>query len=158
MSAALAFQESAAVGATILPFRRGGQTVGCPTVAQRTPQLQEEERDRLNRLRWLALKSRLAPRPNVERACLLLSTQSDAAIENLANTFFRGLREHANRELSIYRPGTANPSEDEIWLLRLMAAWQSGERTSGAALVAWRVRPEGRRWLRFLSESLAHKL
>ncbi|WP_139802315.1 hypothetical protein [Aurantimonas sp. 22II-16-19i] len=168
MSAALAYAEPVETGAVVLPFRRGGSSSEClgspcpgsqcPTAAQRVPQLSDEDVERLNRLRWFALKSRLAPRPDVERACLVLSAQAGATVGGLATIFFRALDEHANRELALYRPGTLRPSEDEIWLLRLIAAWQGGEREAGSALLAWRVRPEGRRWLRFLAEAMASRL
>ncbi|MBO0663356.1 hypothetical protein LQ948_11990 [Jiella sp. MQZ9-1] len=127
-------------------------------MTKRVPNLSEDDRNRLNRLRWFALKSHLAPRRDVERACLVLSAQAETSIEYLATFFFRALDEYATRELAIYRPGARHPSEDEIWLLRLMASWQSDERTAGSALIAWRVRLEGRRWLRFLAETLAHRL
>ncbi|MBO0905837.1 hypothetical protein [Jiella sonneratiae] len=130
----------------------------CPTVAQRVPNLSEEDRDRLNRLRWLALKSRLAPQPDVERACLVLSAQAEPSVEHLATIFFRALGEHATRELAIYRPGARHPSEDEVWLLRMLGAWRSRERKAGSALVAWRVKPAGRRWLRFLAEAVSARL
>ncbi|TFF18683.1 hypothetical protein E3C22_20875 [Jiella endophytica] len=158
MSAAFAYAEPAFAGAVILPFQRDGGTFQCPTVAQRVPQLAEEDVVRLNRLRWFALKSRLSPKPDVERACLVLSAQAEARIDDLANIFFRALDEHANRELSLYRPGARRPSEDEIWLLRLLDAWREGDRKAGSALISWRVGPEGRRWLRFLAEAFANHL
>ena len=158
MSAAFAYAEPAPVGAVILPFQRDLGSVQCPTVAQRVPQLSDEDTDRLNRLRWFALKSRLSPKPDVERACLVLSAQTGASVGALATIFFRALDEHANRELAIYRPGTRRPSEDEIWLLRMIAAWQAGERTAGSALISWRVALPGRRWLRFLAEAVATHL
>lgn len=159
MSAAFAYVEPVETLGVVLPFSRpGGGGTPCPTVAQRVPQLAEEDRDRLNRLRWFALKSRLAPRPDVERACLVLSAQAEPSVEQLATIFFRALDEHAARELAIYSPATRHASEDEIWLLRLMSAWQDGDRTAGSALIAWRVKPAGRRWLRFLAEAVSSRL
>ncbi|MBP0617942.1 hypothetical protein [Jiella mangrovi] len=157
MSAAFAYAQPVETGGVVLPLRSGG-SFQCPTVAQRVPQLGEEDRDRLNRLRWFALKSRLAPRPDVERACLVLTAQAAPTVEHLATIFFRALEEHANRDLAFYRPGARHPSEDEIWLLRLLSAWRDGERKAGAALIAWRVAPVGRHWLRFLAEAVSSRL
>ena len=159
MSAAFAYAEPVETFGVVLPFERpGGGGTPCPTVAQRVPLRVEEDRDRLNRLRWFALKSRLAPRPDVERACLVLSAQAAPTVEHLATIFFRALDEHAARDLAIYSPGTRHASEDEIWLLRLMSAWQDGERKVASALIAWRVKPAGRHWLRFLAEALSSRL
>ena len=158
MSAAFAYAEPAEIGGVVLPFERAGANARCPTAAQRVPQLTDDDRDQLNRLRWFALKSRLAPRPDVERACLVLSAQASPSVEQLATIFFRALGEHATRDLAIYRPGARHASEDEIWLLRLMAAWRDGERKAGSALIAWRVVPAGRHWLRFLAEAVSSRL
>ncbi|MCK5930662.1 MAG: hypothetical protein KAG89_00685 [Fulvimarina manganoxydans] len=150
---ALVSTEDAAES-VVIPFSRHAAQP-CPTFAQRPAELEPADMDRLNRLRWLALKSRLAPKPDVERACYLLAGDRKRAIEPVANAFFRGLQAHGLRPIELYRPGTRHPSADEIWMLRLMLAYGGGEERSAAALVSWRIRPEGRRWMRFLAASLA---
>ncbi|MER0236652.1 hypothetical protein [Fulvimarina sp. MAC8] len=135
----------------VVPFSRRG----CPTTAFRRSELSEADFDRLNRLRWLALKSRLQPRPDIERACYLLAADRVRAIEPVANAFFRGLASHGSTSIELYRPGTRHPSSDEIWMLRLLAAFAEGREKEAAALVTWRVRREGRRWMRFLAASLS---
>ncbi|MDY8110828.1 hypothetical protein U0C82_16945 [Fulvimarina sp. 2208YS6-2-32] len=143
--------DASTESAVILPF--GSR--GCPTTARRNSEISAGDLDRLNRLRWLALKSKLAPKPDIERACFLLSGTQERAIEPVANAFFRGLVSHGSRTIDLHRPGTRNPSSDEIWMLRLLSAFDRGEEKEGAALVSWRVRPQGRRWMRFLAASLA---
>lgn len=128
---------------------------GCPTLEARASELSESDRDLLNRLRWLALKSRLQPKPEIERACMMLAGKGPRAVETVSNAFFRGLLKHGTNPLEFYRPGTRRPSSDEIWLLRLLAAFRQGREKEGAALVSWRIEPKGRRWLRFLAASLA---
>ena len=140
--------------ARILAFPGGN----CPTVRPAAPQLTDAERDELNRLRWFALRSRLAPKPDLERACFLLAGEENVSLERFAIAFFRGLSGQSLREMVFYRPGAKQASDDEIWLLRLLAVLRAGENAAAGALIAWRVRPEGRRWLRFLAASLARTL
>lgn len=133
---------------------------GCPTSRRLCPAnaLDETERLDLDRLRWLHIRSRLAPRPDLERACFLLAAEGGASLTRFANAFFRGLAESASREMTFYRPGTTAASDDEIWLVRLIAAWRAGEEKAAAALVSWRVQPNRRRWMRFLSAGLVRAL
>ena len=135
----------------VVPFSK----TGCPTTAFRRAELTEADFDRLNRLRWLALKSRLQPRPDIERACYLLAADRVRAIEPVANAFFRGLASQGSAAIELYRPGTRHPSNDEIWMLRLLAAFADGREKEASALVSWRVRQNGRRWMRFLAASLS---
>lgn len=132
----------------------------CPTSERlhASHPLSAEERIVLDRLRWLAIRSRLAPRPDLERACFLLAGETDVSLERFAIAFFRGLEERATRDMSLYRPGTQAVSDDEAWLIRLIAAWQSGDEKAASALVSWRICPESRRWMRFLSAGLVRAL
>jgi len=133
----------------------------CPTSSRIMPALEtldDSQRILLDRLRWLALRSRLAPKPNLEKACFLLAAGREASLERYSVCFFRGLADHARRDMEIYRPGARAVSDDETWLLRLMAAWRRNEPRAAAALVAWRGEPSHQRWLRFLSEGLSTAL
>lgn len=130
----------------------------CPTSSRIMPgpeALDDAQRIELDRLRWLALRSRLAPKPNLEEACFLLAAGREASLERYSVCFFRGLADHARRDMVIYRPGARAVSDDESWLLRLMAAWRRHEPRAASALVAWRVEPTHQRWMRFLSEGLS---
>lgn len=143
-----------ATGARILAF----PGAALPAAAPATPALTAAERELLDRLRWFALRSRLAPKPDLERACFLLAGEANVSLERFATAFFRGLADKASREIALYRPGTRSVSDDEIWLIRLLDASATGQDSAAAALVAWRVRPEARRWMRFLAGSLAKAL
>ncbi|MFD2236635.1 hypothetical protein [Aureimonas populi] len=154
MAALLRTETASPAGRTVLAFP------GCPT-AQRLGQehgLSEAQAVELDRLRWLALRARLAPKPDLERACFLLAGGQDGSLSRFSNAFFRGLADGAIREMCFYRPGTRRPSDDEIWLIRLVGAWRAGEEKAAAALVSWRVRPAQRRWMRFLSAGLVRAL
>ncbi|MCQ8781296.1 hypothetical protein [Mangrovibrevibacter kandeliae] len=120
--------------------------------------LDERARRDLDRLRWLAMKSRLVPKPDLERACYLLAGEPAASLDRYAAAFFRGLDLKSHQRMALYRPGSRTASEDEIWLLRLVGAWRSDDAAGAAALVAFRIPPESRRWLRFLSRGLQQAL
>ncbi|KQT44360.1 hypothetical protein ASG43_13470 [Aureimonas sp. Leaf454] len=132
----------------------------CPTFERlgAAPRLSEAERGDLDRLRWLFLKSRLAPKPDLDKACFLLAGGEGASVERYGFAFFGGLGVHGLREMSFYRPGAKGASEDEIWLMRLVSCWRRGEEKAAAALVAWRVAEPGRRWMRFLSAGMVRLL
>ncbi|BDA86095.1 hypothetical protein Sa4125_36370 [Aureimonas sp. SA4125] len=132
---------------------------GCPAAAitrSFTPSV--AERLELDRLRWLALRSLIAPKPDLERACFLLSGDPDVSLSRFSIAFFRGLSDKARREMVFYRPGAKAVSDDEIWLLRLAAAWRAGDESGARALIAWRVQPDAQRWLRFLSAGMVRML
>ena len=132
----------------------------CPTASRLAANRQPDAAERLDldRLRWLALRSQLAPKPDLERACFLLAGESGVSFERFAVAFFRGLAGAAAGSMVLYRPGARALSDDEIWLLRLVAAWRAGDEKGAAALVAWRVRPASRRWLRFLSAGMVRAM
>lgn len=125
----------------------------CPTSARIAAAiaLSADERIDLDRLRWLALRSLVSPKPDFERACFLLAGEAGVSLDRFANAFFRGLADKARRPMEFYRPGTRGVSEDEMWLIRLLAACRRSDEAGIRALVAWRVAPDGRRWLRFLA-------
>jgi hypothetical protein len=132
----------------------------CPT-AERVAAAREltaDQRLDLERLRWLALRSQLAPKSDLERACYVLAGQPTASLDRYATAFFRGLCDQATSEMTVYRPGASEVSDDECWLLRLVGAWRSGQETAAGALVSWRVRPPARRWMRFLSHGMVRAL
>ncbi len=132
----------------------------CPT-AERVAAAREltpAQRLDLERLRWLALRSQLAPKADLERACYVLAGQPTASLDRYATAFFRALCDHATSEMGFYRPGASAVSDDECWLLRLVGAWRSGQDAAAGALVSWRVRPASRRWMRFLSHGMVRAL
>ncbi|GGE13173.1 hypothetical protein GCM10011390_35340 [Aureimonas endophytica] len=132
----------------------------CPTALQLAQRHEPSAAERLDldRLRWMALRSQLAPRPDLERACFLLAGETGVSFERFAIAFFRGLQARARLPMTLYRPGARHMSDDEVWLLRLVAAWRRGEDKGAAALVAWRVEASGRRWMRFLSAGMVRAM
>jgi hypothetical protein len=132
----------------------------CPTFERfgTATELTLSERSDLDRLRWLFLKSRLAPKPDLDKACFLLAGGESTSVERYGFAFFGGLGVHGLREMSFYRPGAKGASEDEIWLMRLVSAWRRGEEKAASALVAWRIAAPGRRWMRFLSSGMVRLL
>lgn len=154
MAAALVDAARLASGETVLAFPR------CPTMTRiaETFRPNAAEQVDLDRLRWLALRSLIAPKPDLERACFLLAGEADVSLERYSIAFFRGLAGKARRPMAFYRPGAKGVSDDEMWLLQLVAAWRKGEDAGARALVAWRVRPDGQRWLRFLSAGMVRAL
>lgn len=141
--------------AQVLAFPRACPTAGRLAAAQ---QLTERQRFDLDRLRWLAMRAQLRPKPDFEAACYVLAGDPAASLERTTTAFFRGLCDNASSEMAIYRPGARTASDDELWLLRLIESWRSGEERLAAALVSWRVRPQARRWMRFLSARIATAL
>ena len=139
---------------TLLPLP-GCPTFGRPAGAET---LSASERIDLDRLRWMALRSQLTPRPDLEQACFLLAGETGVSFERFSIAFFRGLAAQSRRKMVFYRPGAVALSEDEVWLMRLLGAWRRGEAAGAGALVAWRVEPAGQRWLRFLSAGVARTL
>lgn len=146
--------ETEADDTRILHFPR------CPTAERMSAsrELTPAQRIDLDRLRWLALRSQLAPKPDLERACYVLAGEPAASLDRYATAFFRGLCDNASHEMAIYRPGAKAVSDDEIWLTRLLAAWRGGEEKLAAALVGWRVRRPAQRWMRFLSANMVRAL
>ncbi|WP_152047989.1 hypothetical protein [Aureimonas psammosilenae] len=132
----------------------------CPTSARLAERVDPSEAERidLERLRWMALRSRLAPKPDLERACFLLAGETGVSFERFAIAFFRGLDSRASGAMVTYRPGARDLSDDEVWLLRLVSAWRRGEEKAAAALISWRIEPMSRRWLRFLSAGMVRAM
>lgn len=132
----------------------------CPTSARLADRQELGAADRIDidRLRWMALRSQLAPRPDLERACFLLAGETGVSFERFAIAFFRGLSASARCPMVFYRPGARHLSDDEIWLMRLVSAWRRGEEKGAAALVSWRVERPSRRWIRFLSARMVRAL
>lgn len=153
MAALPRLQDAAESEARVLAFPR------CPTAGRLAAAhpVSEGERIDLDRLRWLAMRSQLAPRHDPEKACYLLAAEKDVSLERFSIAFFRALS-GMSREMVLYRPGAKSVSDDEIWLLRLVAAWRSNSDAAAGALVAWRVSPPARRWMRFLSAGMVRAL
>jgi len=113
---------------------------------------------RLEHLRALAINSQLESRAALERMCLLVQATPIASLKQTALALFGTLATHASQRLTFHRPGTGRVSPSEIWLLRLLAEYQSFDTPSGRALVTWRVKQPRQRRIRFLAGRLADAL
>lgn len=130
---------------------------GRATVVNSFAPSDQEKRD-LQRLRWLAMRASLSGKPDMEQACYVLSGDPDQSVERIGETFFQGLAQHTRHTLTMYRPGAAELSGDEIWLLRLFRAYRSGDRINAQRMMAWHVKPAAQRWMRFLASRLTEEL
>ncbi|MEL6316733.1 MAG: hypothetical protein AAFR16_03730 [Pseudomonadota bacterium] len=120
--------------------------------AARLAALSARDVARLEALRRLAVESRATPRRDLAcelRACACRGgCARDAAV-----AFFRTAGE-TTRRLTLRPPGAAQPSEDEVWLLRLIDSIERDDADQAAALVAFRARPAARRALAAMARAL----
>ncbi|RVV97437.1 hypothetical protein EKE94_12865 [Mesobaculum littorinae] len=120
------------------------------------PWLQEDApRHALFHLRMAALNCRAAARLDLFRACQMLSLDRDAAATATAEALVRTLGQALHRAPRFYRPGSADISFDESWLVSLIGALQRGDDMSATFLLHSRVSPEARRSVGFLAAKLA---
>lgn len=114
-----------------------------PQVAPRTD---------LDRLRSLAISERLMPvflsdaeqRRAHDLAALCPGAEPWRAAKRLGVSFFRALRDHAQRSMRFYRPGARTLSADEPWLLRLVERCALDDSDSAYALISGRIAESGR--------------
>ena len=134
---------------------------GCAHVCMRNPQkteLSREDRELLHLLRSFLSASRLTIDGDPHRACALISADPRASAERYAIALFRTLPGAARRRLTFYCGACDDASVDEMWLLRLLRAYQNEDDVSAAALIGFRIRPESRRFVRFFASGLARML
>ena len=104
----------------------------------------------LNHLRFVALGCRARARTDLFKACALLSTDKSQSIRAHAEALVCCLGEALDRRAVLFRPGTAELSFDEAWLVQLAAALHRGDEPSTRFLLQSRVAPQHRRHIRFL--------
>lgn len=133
-----------------LPVSRvGGAVPSSP------PDMSALERAGLEKLRAYVLESQLCNRAHLNHICAIVQADQELNLRNTALAFFGALSEFATQKLRFFRPGTVEFSDAEIWLLRVLAAFEDYDTPEGRALIAWRVHPCGQRRLRFLAGRLA---
>lgn len=119
-----------------------GVVLAFPAVTRRAPAdrgLSVHERRRLRALRLLARASSLACRPECAVVQIASGSAENRCGEPCAAELFRAFVEIADRRLVLYRPDADAVSDDEHWLLRLMAALDQGDHAGAGALIAFRV-------------------
>lgn len=134
----------------VVAFRRQDATSLCVQHA-----LDRDEIARVELLRRLARESLLCSKADLERAGVTMAVTRDSNIRECALALLGALSEFASRRLVFYPPGCREFSDCEIWLSRALRACEHSDNAGGRALIAWRVRREGRRRVQFLVGRLA---
>ena len=104
----------------------------------------------LSHLRWVALGCRAAARVDLFKACATLALDRDVARQAHAEVLMRSLPQALGRLPVFYRPGVADTSFDEDWLLRIVDRHRASDAGSVAFLLRSRVPDHARRNLGFL--------
>lgn len=121
------------------------------------PAITTQWRDVLNSLRVVALECRVAAQMDLFKACALLSTQPDVARDAHARALIKCLRQVTSRTTTFYRPGTAEVSFDEAWLVQALSAIKRGDGDSFTFLVRSRVPREHQRLIGFLIRGISEQ-
>lgn len=116
-----------------------------------------EAADVLNELRRVALRCRSAARTDLFEACAVLSQAQNVARAAYAEVLMKSLAQTLGTAPLLHSPAVAEVSFDEAWLLRTIAAAQSGDRDSFLFLIRSRVPHAARRNLGFLILSLSER-
>lgn len=109
----------------------------------------------INHLRMVALDCRAKPRTDLFRACALLSLDKTKARNAHAEALMRCLRDALGQTPRLHRPGEAELSFDETWLMRLAEAVALQDHDSATFLLCSRVREQDRRNFRYLIFSVS---
>lgn len=104
----------------------------------------------LEHLRVMALECRAASRADLFEACAILAVEKPKAREAHAKTLIRTLSQILGKAPRFHRPGVAELSFDEDWLLALSRAVRREDHDSIAFLLRSRVPHSARRSLLFL--------
>lgn len=109
------------------------------------------DRPCLDRIRSAAERSRSASHLDLYRACAMLSDGDALVTPGYAEALVRTLEQALQRRPRFYRPGNAEISFDEAWLMALLRALRTGDRDSATFLLHRRIRPAARRSVLFLA-------
>lgn len=127
-------------------------------LAPELPEVDEATRQLIVRLRVLLQQSLLRPREDLDKACMLISGDPNVTVERYAAAFFHGLEVHGRRGIRFFTPKAREISIDEMWMTRLLEAFQTRNDLNARYLLSLRVEPAGRRRLSFLANGLARAL
>ena len=112
----------------------------------------------LNKLRFLMVTCRAAPRLDLMSACAVLSMEGEVAARRYADTLLRTLRDVLGRAPILHAPGTEGVSFDEAWLIRMIDRIKQGDEASMAFLLCRRVPRAQRSGVGFLVRGLAREI
>ncbi len=119
-----------------------------------SPVQDEQAKALLNHLRMIGLRCRTRARTDLFHACAALSHDSTVARTAYAEVLMRCLSQALGRQAILHRPGEAEVSFDEAWLVRLARALNSGDTASATFLLHSRVPTHARRNLVFLLQAI----
>lgn len=122
------------------------------------PVFSSDELETLDRLRQLARRIRSDRFLDLDKACRMLSLEPTEAAQGYAAALLRTLRQTLGRRPVLHRPGTADVSFDEAWLLRLILSAAGVDDDSLQFLIATRVPKARQRACAFLAHGLATRL
>jgi hypothetical protein len=98
----------------------------------------------------VGMQCRASRRTDLFEACATLSGDRSIARAAHADVLMRTLTQALQRPAVFHRPGVAETSFDEAWLIRLARALSQRDEGSAAFLLRSRVVPHARRNLAFL--------
>ena len=109
----------------------------------------------LDALRRAALRTRAAARIDLFDACAGLALDRGAREHRAADVLLLCLPDALGQAPVLFRPGVAQRSFDEAWLLRLAERLTASDSASAAFLLRTRVNPYAQRQVAFLISALA---
>ncbi|WP_342077829.1 hypothetical protein [Yoonia sp. SS1-5] len=111
-------------------------------------------RDCLNRLRHVALECRSASHADLFETCARLANQPTVPGDVFARAFFRCVRQSTGTQPIMFRPGVAEISFDEAWLMRAIVA-ADNDHDSFAFLIRSRIPKQDQRNIAFLINGIS---
>lgn len=121
------------------------------------PQAPKEWVGMLNAVRVIALACRASSQADLFQACALLSNKEDTARNAHATALVKCFREATNRKPVFFRPGSAEISFDESWLMRAVSAAKGGDSHSFEFLIRSRVATIHQRNIAFLIKGISEQ-
>lgn len=111
----------------------------------------------LNKLRFLSASCRAAARLDLSEACAMLAPDRETAAEAYAMALMRTLSQALGHRPVIRAPG-AEPSFDELWLMRLIERAHACDDDSISFLIMRRIPPNTRHTFLPIINGLARNL
>ncbi|MEL6119561.1 MAG: hypothetical protein AAGL92_05045 [Pseudomonadota bacterium] len=122
------------------------------------PEVPEDVRPLLNKLRFAATTCRASARLDIFAACAVLDPNETRAEAAQINTLLRVMGQALGKEPVFLRPGVETTSFDERWLIAALMAKTAGDENSFAFLLLSRVEHSKRRIFALLLSGLAEFL
>lgn len=111
--------------------------------------------DLIDFLRTAALRARLEPQLEPERACALIAADPTVSALRHATAFFQALGNASIRDISLHHRGVRHATVDEDWLESLIAAVHRDDLSSASLMMRMRIKPLGRHRMFALTCGLA---